>query len=384
MSGRLQYLMNDFVLQEHVCNLRCDYCLNFENENLKPGKPWQPTERIALKPGEFGWQRAHQVLKRCRALADAPILRLAGGEVMAIRGALDFIAEVAPDWDRIQILTNATFLTRDIGRLARIGNLNLCCSLDGHTPELNERRTGNPKWALRIIDGVQAAIEAGVPVEIYTVLSATNVEAIYDFACWLRELPRRADVRLLPFPVRGKAARKYLFRPTQTAALRRLRLEHAEFSEILPPSAYFDRLIAMAEGDARKWRCRVPLSFVQTFDDGVVAACSNCWAAPLGNVIEDAAAFEQIGRANIHKLFLRTPPRVNFCTGCFTPFDVVNVFLDGGCSLEDICQMDLYSSPAARTRLAALRDVWADGGRQPLRIDSALHPAPETGSVVQC
>ena len=40
MTGRLQYLMNDFVVQEHVCNLRCTYCLNFENENLKPGKPF--------------------------------------------------------------------------------------------------------------------------------------------------------------------------------------------------------------------------------------------------------------------------------------------------------------------------------------------------------
>jgi MoaA/NifB/PqqE/SkfB family radical SAM enzyme len=384
MSGRLQYLMNDFVVQEHVCNLRCDYCLNFENENLKPGEPWRPTERIDLKPGEFGWQRAHQVLARCRELADAPILRIAGGEVMAIRGALDFVAEVASDWDRVQILTNATFLTRDIGRLARIENLNLCCSLDGHTPELNERRTPNKKWAMRIIDGVRAAIEAGVPVEIYTVLSATNVEAIYDFAYWLRQLPRRADVRLLPFPVRGKAARDYLFAPTQIAALRRLRLEYAEFAEILPPAAYFDRLITMAAGDRRRWRCRVPLSFIQTFDDGVVAACSNCWAAPLGNIIEDAATFDRIGRANIHKLFLRTPPRVEFCTGCFTPFDVVNVFLDGHCSIEDICSMDLYRAPSVRVRLLALRQAWADGGREPLRIESARTTVAVEGSVVPC
>jgi MoaA/NifB/PqqE/SkfB family radical SAM enzyme len=381
MPNRLQYLMMDFVVQEHVCNLRCSYCLNFENENLKPGKPWQPTERITLKPGEFGWQRAHRVLERCRELSDAPILRLAGGELMAIGGALDFIEEVAADWDRIQVLTNATFLARDIDRLARLPNLNLCCSVDGHTAKLNEQRTGNAKWAMRIVDGLRAAVDAGVPVEIYTVLSATNVEGLYDFADWVRALPRRADVRLFPFPVRGEAARGHLFQPSQTGAIRRLRSEYEDFAEILPPPAFIDRLLIMAEGAPRKWRCRVPLSFVQSFDDGVIAACSNCWAAPLGNVIEDATTFDRIGRANIHKLFLRTPPRVSFCTGCFTPFDVVNVFLDGDCSVEEMSRMNLYGTPAVQARLIALRGAWENGSTRPLTIDETRQPASEPGRL---
>jgi MoaA/NifB/PqqE/SkfB family radical SAM enzyme len=375
MTGRLQYLMNDFVVQEHVCNLRCSYCLNFENENLKPGKPWQPTERITLAPGGFGWERAHRVLERCRSLADAPILRLAGGEVMAIRGALDFIAEVAPLWDRVQILTNATFLARDIDRLARIPNLNLCCSLDGHTPELNAARTGNRAWAMRIIDGVRAAVGAGVPVEIYTVLSAVNAGALYEFAGWVHDLPRSADVRLLPFPVRGEAARAHLCQPTQVEPIRRLLRDHATFATVLPPPAYLDRLVQAASGTPRAWRCRVPLSFVQTFDDGVVAACSNCWASSLGNVLEDDP-FERVGRANIHKLFLRTPPRVAFCGGCFTPFDVVNVFMDGACSLEEMRRMDLYSSSAVQARLLALRAAWADGGAAALRQPIVAEVAP--------
>lgn len=366
-GGRLLYLMNDFVVQEHLCNLRCTYCLNFENENLKPGEPWAPTERIDLKQGGFGWARAREVIERCTRSGDAPILRLAGGEVMAIKGALDFVEEVAAAWDRVQILTNATFLTRDIDRLARIPNLNLCCSLDGFLPEHNRERTPHAKWAQRIIDGVTAAVAAGVPVEIYCVLNRSNVEAVHDFAAWIAALPRRADVRLLPFPVRGDAAATYLFAPTQLGSLERLVREHARFAEILPPRAYLERLLVMARGAARTHRCRIPLSFLQTFDDGVVAACSNCWATSLGNVLADDGAFEAVGEANIHRLFLRTPPRVSFCRGCFTPFDVVNVYLDGECSLDELARMDLYGSPAVRARLAAMRAAWADGGRAPLR-----------------
>lgn len=384
-EARLLYLMNDFVVQEHVCNLRCSYCLNFENEKLKPGEPWRPTERIDLAPGGFGWDRARAVLARCRAAAHAPILRLAGGEVTAIKGALDFVEEVAPDWERVQILTNATFLTRDIERLARLPNLNLCCSLDGHTPALNAERTPNPKWGQRIIDGVRAAVEAGVPVEIYTVLGATNIGALHEFAAWLHALPRRADLRLLPFPVRGEAARAHLFQPAQIAPLARLRREHARFSAILPPAAYLDRLLELGRGGRRRHRCRIPLSFVQTFDDGVVAACSNCWAAPLGNLLAGDDAFGRIGRANIHKLFLRTPPRVAFCAGCFTPFDVVNVFLDGECTLEELAAMDLYRTPGVQARLAALRAAWADGGTAPLRAGAAAGTpalrAPAPGAV---
>lgn len=367
-QGKLKYLMNDFVVQEHVCNLRCSYCLNFENENLKPGEPWKPIARVTLKEGSFGWQRARKVLETCREQGDAPILRVAGGEVLAIPGAVDFLQEVADDWDRLQILTNAVFLTRDIDRLQRIDNLNLCCSLDGHTPELNALRTPQEKWARKIIEGVTAAVHAGIPVEVYTVLTTHNARSLYDFACWLLELPRSADLRLLPFPVRGNAAKGTLPGPEDFQDVGRLIDEFDRFRAILPPARYLERLWQVGTSSERVNRCRIPLSIMQSFDDGLLAACTNCWAAPLGNMLEDDDPFARIGKANIHKLFLRNPPRVPFCNGCFTPFDVVNVFLDGDCRLEEVTAMDLYSSPAARDRLKELRAQWEDEScRNPLR-----------------
>lgn len=365
---RLLYLMNDFVVQEHVCNLRCSYCLNFENENLKPGQPWVPLERIDLNAGGFGWQRARNVLEACHARGDAPILRLAGGEIMAIAGSLGFIAEEASKWQRIQVLTNATFLERDIERLKEIPNLNLCCSVDGHTTELNRERTPNARWAQRIISGLLAAIGAGVPVEVYMVLTHANVHAVYDFAAWLRALPRKADVRLLPFPVRGKVGGSQRPSPAEYDSLRRLLAEFVDFAEILPPRAFLERLLEFCVSERRSIRCRVPLAFMQAFDDGVIASCSNCWASPLGNILEQPSVFDQVGEANIHKLFLRDPPRFPFCKTCFTPFDVVNTYLDGVCTLEEIGAMDLYSTLGVRRRLEELRGAWQAGPARGVRL----------------
>jgi molybdenum cofactor biosynthesis enzyme MoaA len=365
-TKRLAYLMNDFVVQEHVCNLRCSYCLNFENENLKGGQPWVPIERINLKPDSRGWQRARQVLEVCRKKGDAPILRLAGGEIMAIPGGVDFVRSVAPHWHRVQVLTNATFLRRDIDELAPIPNLNLCCSVDGHTAELNALRTPNVAWANRIIDGFRAAVEAGIPVEVYTVLTHHNTEALFDFVSWVADLPRRADVRILAFPVRGEVAKETAPRAHQLHSIEKLLDRYDEFAAVLPPRAYYERMLSFCRTGRRSFGCRVPLSFVQTFDDGVVASCSNCWASPLGNLLENDCVFEQVGVATIHKLFLRNPPRFPFCRTCFTPFDVVNVYADGACALAELAQMDLYSSAPVQRRLAELRAGWSGGQAQAL------------------
>lgn len=360
-AEKLLYLMNDFVVQEHTCNLRCKYCLNFENENLKDDSPWHPLERVNLQTGGEGWNRGVRVLEACRQRAHAPILRVAGGEIMAIKGSLEFIAAQAGLWDRIQVMTNATFLERDIDRLRDIEGLNLCCSVDGHTVELNRERSENPLWAQRIIDGLLCAVDAGIPVEVYTVLTEHNADALHEFAHWLLELPRRADLRLLPFPVRGEVRATSRPRPEQFGSLQRLIEDYDLLAAILPPRAFLERLYGFCVSGTRDFRCRVPVSFVQTFDDGVVACCSNCWATPLGNLLEDQHVFRQVGEANIHKLFLRDPPRFPFCRTCFTPFDVVNVYLDGLCELDEIRAMDLYSSPAVGERLKQMKDAWSAG-----------------------
>ena len=354
-QSKLLYLMNDFVIQEHVCNLRCNYCLNFENE-LKGTEPWVPLERIDLNLGSKGFVRAHQVLEICRQQAQAPILRISGGEILAIAGGIEFIEQVAPDWEKVQILTNATLLFGEtLERLSRIPSLNLCCSVDGHTEELNALRTKHAAWARRIIDGLLGAVEVGIPVEVNTVLTRHNVEALYDFAKFLFALPKKADLRLLPFPVRGEVAKRLAVLPGQTGSLHKLLDSYEELAPILPPRAYLTRLLDFYEQGRRAFRCRIPLTYLQTFDDGIVASCTNCWAVSLGSLLEGDEALRQVGQANIHKIFLRPRPRISFCQGCFTPFDLVNLYFDDECSIDELSSMDIYSDSRVRERLELLK-----------------------------
>jgi MoaA/NifB/PqqE/SkfB family radical SAM enzyme len=354
--------MNDFTIQERVCNLRCSYCLNFENE-FKGGDPWTPPENIDLREGGKGWTRSLRVLKVCSEKADAPILRISGGEIFALRGAMDFIEEAAKDWHRVQIITNATLLDEwQIERLAALPNLNLVCSVDGHTIEANALRTRHNKLAQRIVDGLRRAIDAGIPLEVNTIITCHNAEIVYDFAWWMYNLPRRADLRFFPFPVRGKIAKQLVPTSTQVESFRRLLRDYEELANILPPQAYLDQLLYVYDHEHRGCRCLVPLAYMQTFDDGEIGACTNCWtSASLGNLLMDDHPFKQVGIATIHKIFLRDPPRFPFCRGCFTPFDVVNLYFDNECTLFELSQINLYSTPQVQTRLAKLKAAWERG-----------------------
>ena len=369
MSQRaeLQYLMNDFVVQEQLCNLRCEYCLNFENE-LKGETPWQPTERVDLADGGAGLDRARRSLARCAEEGDAPLLRISGGEILALPGGVDFVAEAAESWHRVQVLTNGIGLHGEtLETLSRIAGLNLCISIDGHTAESNHLRTSNARWAGRILDGLRAALDAGIPVEVYTVLTTANAGDLLSFARWLNDLPRSVDLRLLPFPVRGDAAERFAPGPEALESVESILENAQELRAILPPRAYLERLASFLRNGRRSNRCRGPLSFVQSFDDGTIASCSNCWAAPLGNILEDEGVFDVFGEAPIHRIFLRDPPRFPFCRGCFTPFDVVNVWIDGDCTDEELFGMDLYSSAPAQERMRLLAAAWRDGGAAAVR-----------------
>lgn len=371
-----RYLLNDFVIQEQVCNLRCVYCLNFENE-LKGVEPWTVTGRPTLASGGAGFAQAKAVLENALRHGDAPILKLSGGEIFSLPGAMDFIAWASGMWSRVQILTNATLFTEQrLARLKALGNVNLCLSLDGSTAEANALRTPAPRLAKRIIDGVAAAVAAGIPSEIYTVVTAHNYRHMDELVQWLAALPRHADLRFIPFPIRGEAARKYAAPADAADAFQDFALRHADLTDVLLPAAYYDMLAAYYDAGRRTRRCRIPLTHLQSFDDGVIAACPNCWISTVGHLTEDADPFAQIGRAKIHKLFLKDTPRVPFCRTCITPFDLVNLYFDGAVSEEEMRGIDLFSTPAVIERLRLLK---RSAGTDAAALRDAAPPPPRAG-----
>ncbi|HWA88593.1 MAG TPA: radical SAM protein [Rhizomicrobium sp.] len=351
----LRYLLNDFVIQEQVCNLRCVYCLNFENE-LKGVVPWTAQERPDLSNGGAGFVQAKAMLENAAQYGDAPILKLSGGEIFSLPGAMDFIEWASERWDRVQILTNATLFNEPrIARLKRLGNVNLCLSLDGSTPEANALRTPAPRLAMRIIDGVRAVVQAGIPCEIYTVVTGHNYRHMDELVAWLAGLARGADLRFVPFPIRGEAARKFAAPADAAAVFQGFAERNTAMAEVLLPAVYYDILGAYYDAGRRTRRCRIPLTHLQSFDDGVIAACPNCWSSAIGNLAKEGDPFAEIGRAKIQRLFLKDTPRVPFCRNCITPFDIVNLYFDGEVSDAEMQAIDLFRTPAVMNRLRVLK-----------------------------
>ncbi len=243
----MKRLLLDFVVLGELCNFRCPYCTSRKEGSSLGDRPVERVRenlRAALDP-----------------LADRFLIyRFGGGEL--------FLAEPIIAWlvDRrfphTQFLTNGTILPDtllDTFREAR-DRVTLCVSLDGHTVAMNRMRQapGGMKASTleSILENILRLLQAGVPVEIQTVLSEANCDSL---ASWL-------DFLLGHFPTAGLMNSIFPVRPLPGAmdrtALRSVVENYDRYREILPSRDYMEGLLR-AVSERRRERCRVPdhLSF---------------------------------------------------------------------------------------------------------------------------
>ena len=182
-TGRLQELwiqVNDF------CNLSCGHCLVSSGPEREQGLP---TERIA------------DAIDQAVALG-AERLFFTGGEPLARPDILDLAERVVATHGReLVILTNGTlFQAGRLERLARLGaappgssavagrtagwegapgrgRLRIQISLDGPTPEINDRIRGAGTFQ-RIVDGLDLAVEAGLRPTLTATILRHNLESL--------------------------------------------------------------------------------------------------------------------------------------------------------------------------------------------------------------
>ena len=182
-TGRLQELwiqVNDF------CNLSCGHCLVSSGPEREQGLP---TERIA------------DAIDQAVALG-AERLFFTGGEPLARPDILDLAERVVATHGReLVILTNGTlFQAGGLERLARLGaappgssavagrtagwegapgrgRLRIQISLDGPTPEINDRIRGAGTFQ-RIVDGLDLAVEAGLRPTLTATILRHNLESL--------------------------------------------------------------------------------------------------------------------------------------------------------------------------------------------------------------
>ena len=163
------------------CNFRCVYCKSADPSNYFPHRDL------------LGWD---EFLRLSRILIGLGIrkVRVTGGEPLLRPGIIDFLSQLR-QIDGIQDLaltTNGYLLADMAGALARAGVRRVNVSMDSSHPDKFSVITRTPGSFERVLQGVDAALEAGLhPVKVNVVLvRGFNDGEILGFA----ELARTKNV----------------------------------------------------------------------------------------------------------------------------------------------------------------------------------------------
>ena len=157
------------------CNLNCIYC-HQEGENSNPEREISSDviARIVTAAAGFG-------VRKVKFSGGEPLMRSDFGEIIAI----------LPELKDISATTNGVLLSRYAASLAENGLDRVNISLPSLNKEHYGKITGSPHFLPRVIEGISAAIDAGLtPVKLNMVLlkdindseidDAINFSARYD------------------------------------------------------------------------------------------------------------------------------------------------------------------------------------------------------------
>jgi GTP 3',8-cyclase len=168
------------------CNFRCPYCMPGEvfgrDYRFLPRDEILSYEEIRRLAGVFVGLGVHK-------------LRITGGEPTVRRGLPDLVAMLAelrdPDGEPVDLAmtTNGSALRQLAQPLADAGLRRVTVSLDSLDDDVFRRMNGVDFPVARVLDGIDAAVEAGLgPVKINVVLKrGENDAGVLQLARWARE-----------------------------------------------------------------------------------------------------------------------------------------------------------------------------------------------------
>jgi len=349
VNNKKKIVFNDFVVKPEICNFSCDYCLS--NEAPKWIDMNNKSDALCYgKTTELG-KKLDSVIERIDNAIDASILRISGGELFALKNITDFLLE-RTNYETIQVITNGYFLTENIlSELKKIPNCNIHISLDGHDLRLNGLRVKKESVQQRLLNNLNCAVEMGFHVEIGSVLSTANTAYFDEFLDYLMKYENKVTV--YPFPVRGSITSKFFPSKDAVESFSLILENYDKYKGVLAHKSFIEQCVFLLEGKKKKLRCHIPALSIQSFDNGNITSCPNSWSSMIGNVneISKEEMWERMQNDRMAKLFLQPSPKIPFCKQCYTSLDILNLYIEGFISDDEMVAIPLYSSDETMKRI---------------------------------
>ena len=172
------------------CNLRCTYCM--PADIFGPSYAFLPrTELLSFE----------EIERLARTFVDLGVqkLRITGGEPTLRRNLPELISRLAriDGVQDIALTTNGLLLPRQAADLRAAGLNRVTVSIDSLDPEVFGRMNGLGTHPQKVLDGIEAALTAGLGVKINTVVQrGVNEDGLRNL--WLA-LRGRAVLRFIEF-----------------------------------------------------------------------------------------------------------------------------------------------------------------------------------------
>ncbi|MFL6137243.1 MAG: radical SAM protein [Frankiaceae bacterium] len=372
-------LGNDLVVNEDSCNLSCTYCLTGQS-NLKQAHAEQrifgPPVKDRFGPGTQLGQRLPLIDGRIDETFNVPLLKVTGGEVFLVAGVMEFLRAQAAEHEVLIVQTNGVLVGEEhLAEFASWGNVVMQVSLDSHLFSGNSYRVHSESLHAKVLRRIEAIIDSGLPVEVYSVLNDRSVEEMEQFAEWLAA--RRQPPVYFPFPVRGPDSERFQVRPDQVPAIEQFVARYDDLATVLPPMAYFDRLLSFYREGGRTFRCHLPRLVISTFSDGMVTPCPNIWFSDMGNLLDDGygETLSRVGSSALYRALLAPRPRLKACRGCFTPWDTLSMYFEDEITLDELCAAPSYGAPRIRALIESRKRAYDESRGVGVDVDTGARYA---------
>jgi len=144
------------------CNFRCRYCM--------PRERFGEQHTFLPRRAYLSFLEIEKVVLACKPLGLEKV-RITGGEPLLRPDLHELISKISATGVEVALTTNASLLSQQAAKLAEAGLDRVTVSLDALDPEVHSQMTDSSTPVEAVLDGIDAALEAGLtPLKVNCVV----------------------------------------------------------------------------------------------------------------------------------------------------------------------------------------------------------------------